>query len=167
MNCPAASSSASAWRARWPPSPNVLLMDEPFGALDPIIRAKAQDDLLAIQRRFGTTIVLVTHDMDEAIHLGDRIAVMDKGRLLQYATPAEIMARPGRRPSCARPDRHRRAAFRLLSLATARRGCRAGRGGRRAAPGRHLAARRAGRAALVGPAGALPVAAATGDRSGG
>ena len=52
--------------------PNVLLMDEPFGALDPIIRAKAQDDLLAIQRRFGTTIVLVTHDMDEAIHLGDR-----------------------------------------------------------------------------------------------
>ncbi len=60
-------------------------MDEPFGALDPIIRAKAQDDLLAIQKRFGTTIVLVTHDMEEAIHLGDRIAVMDEGKLLQYA----------------------------------------------------------------------------------
>ena len=74
--------------------PNILLMDEPFGALDPIIRAKAQDDLLAIQRQFSTTIVLVTHDMEEAIHLGDKIAVMDKGKLLQYATPAEILARP-------------------------------------------------------------------------
>lgn len=74
--------------------PNVLLMDEPFGALDPIIRSKAQEDLLAIQRRFGTTIIVVTHDMEEAIHLGGKIAVMDGGRLLQYATPAEILARP-------------------------------------------------------------------------
>jgi osmoprotectant transport system ATP-binding protein len=74
--------------------PGVLLMDEPFGALDPVIRAKAQDDLLAIQKRFGTTIVLVTHDMEEAIHLGDRIAVMDAGRLLQYGHPAEILAQP-------------------------------------------------------------------------
>lgn len=74
--------------------PNVLLMDEPFGALDPIIRTKAQEDLLAIQKRFGTTIILVTHDMEEAVHLGHRIAVMDAGRLVQYATPAEILARP-------------------------------------------------------------------------
>jgi len=74
--------------------PNVLLMDEPFGALDPIIRAKAQEDLLSIQRRFGTTIVLVTHDMEEAVHLGGKIAVMDGGRLLQYATPTEILAKP-------------------------------------------------------------------------
>jgi osmoprotectant transport system ATP-binding protein len=72
----------------------VLLMDEPYGALDPIIRAKAQDDLLAIQRQFQTTIVLVTHDMEEAIHLGDRIAVMDQGKLLQYAPPEDIIARP-------------------------------------------------------------------------
>ncbi|MDR3470582.1 MAG: ABC transporter ATP-binding protein [Devosia sp.] len=97
--------------------PSVLLMDEPFGALDPIIRAKAQDDLLAIQKQFKTTIVLVTHDMEEAIHLGDRIAVMDQGQLLQYAPPEEILARPatpfvdeligtGERP------------FRLLSLST-------------------------------------------------
>ena len=63
--------------------PNILLMDEPYGALDPLIRSKAQEDLLAIQRRFKTTIVLVTHDMEEAIHLGDTIAVMDKGQLLQ------------------------------------------------------------------------------------
>ncbi|KAA3449537.1 amino acid ABC transporter ATP-binding protein [Mesorhizobium sp. SARCC-RB16n] len=74
--------------------PNVLLMDEPFGALDPIIRTKAQEDLLAIQKRFGTTIILVTHDMEEAVHMGDRIAVMDAGKLVQYARPAEILAKP-------------------------------------------------------------------------
>ncbi|WP_266017537.1 ABC transporter ATP-binding protein [Brucella intermedia] len=74
--------------------PNILLMDEPFGALDPVIRAKAQEDLKAIQRRLGTTIILVTHDMEEAISLGDRIAVMDDGKLLQYGPPAEILARP-------------------------------------------------------------------------
>lgn len=74
--------------------PNVLLMDEPFGALDPIIRTKAQEDLLAIQKRFGTTIILVTHDMEEAVHMGDKIAVMDAGKLVQYAKPEEILARP-------------------------------------------------------------------------
>jgi osmoprotectant transport system ATP-binding protein len=74
--------------------PKVLLMDEPYGALDPIIRAKAQDDLLAIQKQFQTTIVLVTHDMEEAIRLGDRIAVMDQGKLLQYTTPEEIISHP-------------------------------------------------------------------------
>lgn len=74
--------------------PKVLLMDEPFGALDPIIRARAQLDLKHIQRRLGTTIVLVTHDMAEAIDLGDRIAVMDGGKLLQYDTPLEIVVRP-------------------------------------------------------------------------
>jgi osmoprotectant transport system ATP-binding protein len=74
--------------------PNILLMDEPFGALDPLTRAKAQQDLRAIQKRFGTTILLVTHDMEEAILLGDRIAVMDKGHVLQSATPAEIIAHP-------------------------------------------------------------------------
>jgi osmoprotectant transport system ATP-binding protein len=74
--------------------PEVLIMDEPFGALDPVIRGKAQDDLLAIQKQFGTTVILVTHDMDEAFHLGDRIAVMRSGRLLQYSTPEEILTEP-------------------------------------------------------------------------
>ena len=74
--------------------PELLLMDEPFGALDPVIRAKAQDDLRVLQRRLGTTLVIVTHDMEEAVALGDRIAVMDKGRLLQYAPPAEILTNP-------------------------------------------------------------------------
>ncbi|MCO5732514.1 ABC transporter ATP-binding protein [Rhizobium sp. SSA_523] len=95
--------------------PPLLLMDEPFGALDPIIRGKAQEDLLTIQRNFATTIVLVTHDMDEAIHLGTRIAVMDKGRLLQYAPPAEIVTHPATQfvqELLGEKDR----AFRLLSL---------------------------------------------------
>ncbi|MBQ0820870.1 ABC transporter ATP-binding protein [Microvirga terrae] len=74
--------------------PGLLLMDEPFGALDPVIRSKAQDDLVAIQRRLGTTIVLVTHDMNEAFQLGDRIAVMDQARLLQYDTPARLLMHP-------------------------------------------------------------------------
>ena len=97
--------------------PAVLLMDEPFGALDPVIRAKAQDDLRAIQRRFGTTIIMVTHDMEEAIHLGDRIAVMDGGRLLQYASPAEILTAPATafvESLLGAADR----PFRLLSLTT-------------------------------------------------
>ncbi len=74
--------------------PDLLLMDEPFGALDPIIRTRAQEDLRHIQRRLGSTIMLVTHDMEEAIRLGDRVAVMDGGKLVQYAPPAEIIAKP-------------------------------------------------------------------------
>ena len=95
--------------------PNILLMDEPYGALDPVIRAKAQEDLLAIQRQFGTTIVLVTHDMEEAIHLGDTIAVMDEGKLLQCAKPAEIIANPAT-PFVAELIGTSERPFRLLSL---------------------------------------------------
>jgi len=99
--------------------PNILLMDEPFGALDAIIRGRAQDDLLAIQRRFGTTIVLVTHDMEEAFRLGDRIAVLSEGRLLQYADPAAIVLDPAD-AFVARLTGAADRAYRLLSLATAR-----------------------------------------------
>jgi osmoprotectant transport system ATP-binding protein len=95
--------------------PNILLMDEPYGALDPVIRAKAQEDLLTIQRQFGTTVVLVTHDMEEAIHLGDTIAVMDKGKLLQCAKPAEIIANPAT-PFVAELIGTSERPFRLLSL---------------------------------------------------
>jgi osmoprotectant transport system ATP-binding protein len=98
--------------------PAVLLMDEPFGALDPIIRAKAQEDLLGIQRRFGTTIVLVTHDMDEAFHLGDHVAVMSHGRVLQYDRPAVLLTRPAD-PLVARMTGLADRAMRLLSLTTA------------------------------------------------
>ncbi|HEX2146639.1 MAG TPA: ABC transporter ATP-binding protein, partial [Pseudorhizobium sp.] len=65
-----------------------------FGALDPVIRTKAQQDLLAIQKHLGTTIILVTHDMNEAFRLADKIAVMDGGRLLQHGTVDELVRRP-------------------------------------------------------------------------
>lgn len=97
--------------------PDLLLMDEPFGALDPLIRAKAQADLRAIQQRLGTTLILVTHDMREAVDLGDRIAVMDGGRLLQYDHPARILTQPATpfvRDLIGATDR----PLRLLSLKT-------------------------------------------------
>jgi len=98
--------------------PEVLLMDEPFGALDPIIRAKAQDDLLDIQRRFGTTIVLVTHDIEEAFRLGKRVAVMSDGHLLQYDEPAALLTQPANE-FVARMAGVADRAIRLLSLTTA------------------------------------------------
>ena len=98
--------------------PAVLLMDEPFGALDPIIRSKAQDDLLDIQRRFGTTIVLVTHDMDEAFRLGHRVAVMSDGKVLQYDRPAMLLTRPAD-PFVSRLTCTGDRAMKLLSLTTA------------------------------------------------
>jgi len=95
--------------------PELLLMDEPFGALDPVIRARAQDDLRRIQRELGTTLIVVTHDMEEAISLGDRIAVMDRGRLLQYATPREILTAPAT-PFVRELIGTEARPFRLLSL---------------------------------------------------
>ena len=74
--------------------PPVMLMDEPFGAVDPIVRERLQSELLRIQRELGTTILFVTHDIDEAIRLGDRIAIMKDGRLVQYAPPGELLAQP-------------------------------------------------------------------------
>ncbi|WP_063051125.1 ABC transporter ATP-binding protein [Nocardia arthritidis] len=75
--------------------PPVLLMDEPFGAVDPITRASLQNELLRLQGELGKTIVFVTHDFTEAVKLGDRIAVLgDKSRILQYDTPAAILADP-------------------------------------------------------------------------
>jgi osmoprotectant transport system ATP-binding protein len=75
--------------------PPVLLMDEPFGAVDPITRARLQDELIRLQHELRKTIVFVTHDFDEAVKLGDRIAVLATGsRILQYDTPTEILANP-------------------------------------------------------------------------
>jgi osmoprotectant transport system ATP-binding protein len=98
--------------------PALLLMDEPFGALDPIIRAKAQEDLLEVRRRFGTTIVLVTHDMDEAFRLGDRVAVMSEGRVLQYDRPAVLLTQPAD-PFVSRMTGIADRAMRLLTLISA------------------------------------------------
>jgi osmoprotectant transport system ATP-binding protein len=75
--------------------PPLMLMDEPFGAIDPINRERLQNEFLRLQREIRKTIVFVTHDIDEAIKMGDRIAVMQKGgRLAQYAPPAELLMYP-------------------------------------------------------------------------
>jgi len=75
--------------------PSVMLMDEPFGAVDPITRQRLQDELLRLQEELRKTIVFVTHDFDEAVKLGDRIAILKQGsEIVQYDTPEEILARP-------------------------------------------------------------------------
>jgi len=74
--------------------PPVMLMDEPFGAIDPITRTRLQDEFLKILRALKKTIVFVTHDIDEAIKMGDRIAILKDGALLQYDTPERILAAP-------------------------------------------------------------------------
>ncbi len=75
--------------------PLVMLMDEPFGAIDPINRERLQNEFLRLQAQVGKTVLFVTHDIDEAIKMGDRIAVMrEGGKVAQYATPAEILMSP-------------------------------------------------------------------------
>jgi osmoprotectant transport system ATP-binding protein len=76
-------------------NPPVLLMDEPFGAVDPIVRIRLQDEFLRLQSELGKTVVMVTHDIDEAVRMGDRVAVFATGgRLAQYGTPAELLGHP-------------------------------------------------------------------------
>ena len=75
--------------------PNILLMDEPFGAIDPIARVRLQNELLRLQKIVRKTIVFVTHDIDEAVKLGDRVALMSQGgHVEQYSPPTELLARP-------------------------------------------------------------------------
>ena len=73
---------------------DILLMDEPFSALDPLIRQGLQDELLELQRKLSKTIVFVSHDLDEALKLGSRIAIMKDGRIIQYSKPEEIVLNP-------------------------------------------------------------------------
>ena len=72
----------------------ILLMDEPFSALDPLIRAKLQDELLELQSALKRTIIFVSHDLDEAFKIGNRIAIMDGGRIVQCGTPQQIFTQP-------------------------------------------------------------------------
>jgi len=74
--------------------PDVLLMDEAFSALDPLIRREMQDELIRLQRELKKTIVFITHDLDEALRLGDRVAILNHGRLIQVGTPAGIVLHP-------------------------------------------------------------------------
>ena len=73
---------------------DILLMDEPFSALDPLIRNRLQDELLELQGRLHKTVLFVSHDLDEAIKLGSRIAIMDGGRIVQFGTPEDIVLNP-------------------------------------------------------------------------
>lgn len=74
--------------------PPVMLMDEPFGALDPVIRSRIQNEFLQIQQEVKKTILFVSHDIDEAIKMGDGIAIFKGGKLMQYDSPSELLARP-------------------------------------------------------------------------
>ena len=74
--------------------PDVMLMDEPFGALDPITRENLQDEFLDIQEEIETTIIFVTHDINEALKMGDKIAMMNEGELVQYDTPTALLETP-------------------------------------------------------------------------
>ncbi len=74
--------------------PPIMLMDEPFGAVDPITRADLQNEFLRLQKKINKTICFVTHDIDEAIKMGDKIAIMNKGKLVQYDTPKNILFNP-------------------------------------------------------------------------
>jgi osmoprotectant transport system ATP-binding protein len=76
-------------------NPALMLMDEPFGAIDPIVRTRLQDEFLRLQEEIRKTVVFVTHDIDEAIKVGDRIAILrEGGRLAQYDTPQRILEHP-------------------------------------------------------------------------
>lgn len=75
-------------------NPEVLLMDEAFSALDPLIRTNMQDELIELQRKLKKTIVFITHDLDEALKLGDRIAILKDGEIVQIGTPEEILVNP-------------------------------------------------------------------------
>jgi osmoprotectant transport system ATP-binding protein len=120
----------------------VLLMDEPFSAVDPVVRVELQDELLRLQADLGKTILFVTHDIDEAIRLGDRVAVLRVGgRLAQFAPPDELLAHPadefvtefvGRDRGYRRLGFVPAASLALVDLPTGRDG---GAGGNGAAPG--------------------------------
>ena len=74
--------------------PDVLLMDEPFSALDPLVRSSMQDELLEIQNKLGKTILFITHDINEAFRLGDRVAIMRDGKIIQSGTPESLLTGP-------------------------------------------------------------------------
>lgn len=94
----------------------VLLLDEPFGALDPVTRDELREDFLALRRRLGLTAVMVTHDMTEALISADRIAVLNAGRLVRIGTPRELVTDPGDEFVAALMASPRRQAERLEAL---------------------------------------------------
>jgi osmoprotectant transport system ATP-binding protein len=96
--------------------PKILLMDEPFGALDPVTRDALQSEFKTLQRSLGLTVVMVTHDMTEALMMADRIAVMHAGQLLQLGTPQQLLTHPDHPHVAALLETPRRHAARLEDL---------------------------------------------------
>jgi osmoprotectant transport system ATP-binding protein len=96
--------------------PNIVLMDEPFGALDPVTRDALQSEFKTLQKSLGLTVVMVTHDMTEALLMADRIAVMHAGQLLQLGTPQQLLAHPDHPHVAALLETPRRHAARLEDL---------------------------------------------------
>ena len=106
--------------------PRVLLMDEPFGAVDAVVRGSLQDETRRIQRALGTTVLFVTHDVDEALRIADRIVVMSAGTVVQYDTPLRVLAAPANDYVAQLMDS--RDGVRRLALLRARDAMRAGDG---------------------------------------
>jgi osmoprotectant transport system ATP-binding protein len=96
--------------------PGILLLDEPFGALDPLTRDRLQRSFQDIRKRLGLTGVFVTHDMVEALLLGDRVAVLDRGRLVQLAPPRDLLLKPANDYVAQLMDTPRRQTERLEGL---------------------------------------------------
>lgn len=96
--------------------PDVVLMDEPFGALDPVTRAELQEEFKSIQKQLNLTVIMVTHDMTEALLMADRIAVMKAGEVLQIGTPAQLVRQPADQYVREIVDMPRRRAERLERL---------------------------------------------------
>ncbi|WP_407527493.1 ABC transporter ATP-binding protein [Methylobacterium oryzisoli] len=104
--------------------PPVLLMDEPFGAVDPLVRGRLQGEIRAILRRLGKTVLMVTHDIDEAVRMGDRVALMRAGRLVQADPPETLLAQPADAFAAEFVGGDR--LLRRLALIPARAACQAG-----------------------------------------
>lgn len=102
--------------------PQIMLLDEPFGALDPVTRDRLRDDFQDIRRQLGLTAVMVTHDMTEALLSADLIGVMNEGRLLQLGSPGELLTRPSDPFVAALMSTPKRQADQLEALATVREG---------------------------------------------
>ena len=108
--------------------PPVLLMDEPFGAVDPVRRGALQQEFKRLQRDLGKTVVFVTHDVDEAVLLGDRIAIMQEGgQIAQFGPPDALLAQPAERLRGVVHRRHARAQAAVAALRVGRAGHRGGR----------------------------------------
>ena len=93
-NSPEVSSKESGSQRALASRPKLLLMDEPFGALDEITKRAMQNELLALQKKLGMTVVFITHDIREAMKLGDRVLVMEQGKIAQCDTPENVKKNP-------------------------------------------------------------------------